>query len=50
MRVIALMINAGEKMCGECAFKIIHHTGLIGETHPKCVDACEQVASAQRKK
>ena len=34
---IQLKINCDEKMCGNCQFKKIHYTGMIGEFHPKCI-------------
>lgn len=34
---IQIEIDCKDKMCGDCKFKSIHSTGLIGETHPVCV-------------
>ena len=36
MRRISIAIDAGEKMCGDCAYKTIFHTGLVDEFHPMC--------------
>ena len=33
---IVIKISAGEKMCGECVYKTIFHTGLVDEFHPLC--------------
>lgn len=36
MKKIFLHINAGDKNCGDCAYKTIFKTGLAGEFHPRC--------------
>ena len=33
---IAIKISAGKKMCDDCEYLTIFHTGLVGEFHPMC--------------
>lgn len=33
---IQIEIDCEEKLCGNCDYMTIHHTGLVGEYHPKC--------------